>query len=150
MQKILGDVVWKNSFKFSFVRNPWDKVVSHYCYRLQWNKNNIKQDGVSFSDWVRLAYKEQEPVYYDNPIMFSPQVDWLASQNGEIELDFIGRFENMIPDFEKMVNFLKLTAKLPHLNATTRGSYKNYYDRDTEEIIRKCFEKDIAYFGYLF
>ena len=82
--------------------------------------------------------------------MFAPQLEWLVSQNGEIELDFIGRFENIRSDFERLTNILGVNAELPHLNATTTEHYRYYYNDETREIVRKWFAKDIEFFGYEF
>jgi hypothetical protein len=83
---------WNEKFKFAFVRNPWDKVVSHYHYRYRRNEQGIKEDNIDFIQWVKLTYRDKNPKYYNVPKMFAPQMDWITDENGEIIIDFIGRF----------------------------------------------------------
>ena len=66
---------WNTAYKFTVVRNPWDKVVSHYEYRRKKNKTHIASRNISFSDWVKMTYgPEKNTVYYNNPRSFQQQV----------------------------------------------------------------------------
>jgi len=150
LEKKTDLTLWQNSFKFTFVRNPWDKVVSHYHYRLKRNIDNIKSNEISFSDWVNQTYGGQNHSNIKITKMFFPQTEWLINQNGKIELDFIGRFENIQEDFKTLAQKLQIDAELPHLNPTDRGPYRSYYDSTTKHIIRRWFESDIDYFKYTF
>src|SRR5687768_492427 len=88
----LGRRNWERQFSFAFVRNPWDKVASHYRYRVKTNQTDLGTHTIPFDEWVRLAYGEQDAKYYDQPKMFMPQVDWISDEQGEIMVDFVGRF----------------------------------------------------------
>ena len=72
----LGPALWRRKHKFAFVRNPWDKVVSHYHYRVQTNQTGLGDASLSFGDWVRAVYRDRDPRYYDEPRMFVPQWEW--------------------------------------------------------------------------
>ena len=37
----IGPELFAEKFVFAFVRNPWDKVVSHYHYRVRTNQNGF-------------------------------------------------------------------------------------------------------------
>ena len=144
----LGEEVWNKKFSFAFVRNPWDKVVSHFTYRLRTNQTNLEREAVEFQDWVRLAYMEKNNKYYDNPKMFMPQMDWLSDNNSNILVNFIGRFENFESDFAEVCAKLKISSTLPHLKKSTRMHYKEYYNSETAEIVGELFKNDIEYFNY--
>src|SRR5438477_13059262 len=58
----LGEKFWVKKFKFAVVRNPWDKVVSHYHYRVQTNQTVLGANPMGFPEWVRRAYGNQDPV----------------------------------------------------------------------------------------
>lgn len=146
----IGDKRWNKKFKFAFVRNPWDKVVSHYSYRYRRNVNNLKDDNIDFKQWVKLTYKEKNPKYYHNPKMYTPQMDWICNEKGEIIIDFVGRFEKLSEDFQKVCKIIGKNKELPHLRKSSHKHYKEYYDDETKKIIEKIFEKDIKEFGYKF
>jgi len=147
----IGMDAWNQAYKFTVVRNPWDKVVSHYEYRRKKNKTEIASRGVPFSEWVIKTYGEnKDAFYYNNPRSFQAQVEWLKDTNGVISMDYIIRFESINEDFEHVRAVIGLEAELPHLNASTRTGYQTYYDNETREIVARWFREDIAAFNYDF
>jgi chondroitin 4-sulfotransferase 11 len=138
----------ENYFKFAFVRNPWDRAVSSYCYyRDGGNKKSdshlqelLPSDFKSFvaHKWnviPKIARKDQ----------FSHlEVD------GKVELDFIGRFERIEYDYEYVSKKIRLTRKLPHVRISKHKHYTDYYDDKTRDIIAERYARDIEYFGYKF
>ena len=145
----IGQSQWDRRFTFAVVRNPWDKVVSHYHYRVQTNQTGLGAKPVDFQQWVRLAYGEQDPAYYNHPKMFMPQSDWITDQRGKIIVDEVCRFENLNADFGRVCEKLGIrNVTLPHTKSSKRGHYSDYYDDEAAQIVRRCFEKDIDHFGY--
>lgn len=150
LKNYLGTQVFNSKFKFAFVRNPYDRIVSQYHYRLQNNQTNIKDKAISFKDWVRKCYVEQDEEYYNYPAMFQSQVDWLTDRDGKLIVDFIGKFENFEEDFKHVCYKLNIPYKpLPHARKSSRTkNYLNFYDEETLKIVSDKFTKDFAYFGY--
>lgn len=146
----LGAERWEQRFSFAFVRNPWDKVVSHYHYRVKTNQTGLRDKHIEFSEWVRRAYGENDPRYYDKPLMFAPQTDWLVDEKGTIIVGFIGRFERLHDDFAKVCGIIGRRAELPHLKPSERGDYRKLYEPDTTDIVANWFAKDLLNFGYQF
>jgi len=147
----IGTDKWDTAFKFTLVRNPWDKVVSHYEYRRKRNKTGVATRDISFSEWVKKTYgPEKDPLYYNNPKAFQPQVEWLKDDRGNVSIDFIGKFETINEDFDQIKKAIGLEAELPHLNASKRAGYQSYYDDETREIVAQWFREDIEEFGYRF
>jgi len=147
----IGKEQWNMAYTFTLVRNPWDKVVSHYEYRRKKNKTEITSRGIQFSDWVKKTYgEEKDSFYYNNPRSFQPQVEWLKDDEGKISLDYIGRFESINEDFDHIMNAIGLDAELPHLNASSRAAYQSYYNDETRDIVAHWFREDIEAFEYSF
>jgi len=147
----LGQKRWNNIFKFAFVRNPWDKVVSHYHHRVNTNQTRMRDNPIEFGEWVRLTYKDRDPRYYDWPLMFYPQMKWISDSDGNLLVDFIGRFENINIDFQKVCYVIgKGDLKLPHVKKSSHKHYQFYYDRELKDIIADHFSEDIKYFNYEF
>jgi hypothetical protein len=74
----------------------------------------------------------------------------LCNENGEMMVDFIGRFENLADDFAYVCNYLNLQATMPFLNKSQHRSYQSYYNDNTRDLIAEHCQKDIALFGYEF
>jgi hypothetical protein len=149
LREILGPTEFESKFKFGFVRNPWDKVVSEYRFRIWTYQTELTPD-TSFSQWLKSAYVDRDPKYYDWPKMFLPQLEWITNEKGEIAVDFIGRFENLQNDFDIISSTLKIDRQLlRHENRSRESSgYRHYYDHETKAIVEKLFKADIEYFGY--
>ena len=147
----IGQKKWNNAYKFTVVRNPWDKVVSQYKFRIKTNKSKMTEQRISFKDWVTKVFKEKDSFYYGGrPQMYIPQVEWLKNVEGEIDIDNILRFENITEDYKHMAKLLKINQNLPHLNSTQKSDYRGFYDEETKLIINKWFKEDIKQFGYKF
>lgn len=135
---------WNDYFKFTFVRNPWDMLVSLYKY-FQINKTLSlpKDGGPEFKPFLLNRINESSPSVscYSN----------YYSDGDDILLDFIGKFENIQTDFNKICDKIEIPhQKLPHKNATKHKHYTEYYDNETRKIVAKKYAHDIEYFGYKF
>ncbi|MEW6989440.1 sulfotransferase family protein [Colwelliaceae bacterium 6441] len=164
--------LYQQYFKFSFVRNPWERIVSEYNYRRSHGDAIYQQDFKSFlfnsfpqvCDDNYLLAKD----YYRHVI---PQVDFLYDQEGNCLVDFIGRFETLQQDFDKVCKQLALDlTTLPHKNKTAANGflayfkrnffslfnqrqkkhYSHYIDLESREYIAEIYAKDISVFGYHF
>jgi hypothetical protein len=142
---------WREAFTFTVVRNPWDKVVSHYAYRVQTNQTGLGEKPVQFLDWVIEAYGRRNPRYYDKPMMFMPQIDWITDPGGRILVNFVARFEHLQTDFDSICARIGRDATpLPHRKSSQRGAYRDYYDEVTRQIVTDWFRRDIETFNYTY
>jgi hypothetical protein len=146
----LGPRAWQRKFTFTMVRNPWDKVVSHYHYRVRTNQTGLGDRAIPFDQWLQRCYVDHDPRYYDQPRMFMPQRQWLINEEGELLVEFIGRFENIEADFHQICERLGTDAQLGHAKPSSRGSYRDYYDANSEALVREFFAEDLELFGYQF
>jgi hypothetical protein len=133
-------------FKFGFVRNPWDRVVSLYLRR----EGQMMSNQMSFESFVEWIEHASDTCIH--PSRHKYQLDWFRDENGDIGVDFIGRFENLESDFRHVCHRLGADAALPHVrrNATKTRHYTEYYSPQTRETIAAKFAVDIEHFGYEF
>lgn len=161
---------FRTYFKFAFVRNPFDRIVSEYKYSRH----------PAFYDFKTFLFSHfPKPSWTDAYCHIIPQYDFLYDRNGKCLVDFIGKFENIQADFIKICDTLGIHQKLlPHKNKslsffrrdntplqilrTIRGllsrqqkkntysHYTEYYDKESKEFVAKLYKKDIETFGYDF
>jgi hypothetical protein len=162
----------KDYFKFTFVRNPWARCVSHFFYKIQVKGHEAYRDS-DFREFITSA----RPPYSDDDdrrfallhlvdwceyspnlhrIMtelypFENQLDWISDEQGNVLLDFIGRVENFQDDFDTVCDRIGIPRQqLPHVNKTDHRHYTDYYDDETIQIVAEIYARDIEYFGYEF
>lgn len=145
---IVGKEHWDNTFKFTFVRNPWDRLYSLYRFSQRKNKILSEEQGNSFGLWLKLAISNQKGNPYDRS---RTQVEWLKNFDNKIDLDFIGRFENLESDVKKLGQLLDMKIDLPHINQSLPiVHYSEAYDDELEELVREHYNEDINMFNYSF
>ncbi len=135
--------VYHNFFTFAFVRNPWDWQVSLYEYMLGDTKHyqhNLVKWMNNFEEYVNWRVNQNKHL----------QKDFVTSDEGDVIVDFIGRFENVENDFKHVCEVIGIKEELPHLNRSRRGNYKDYYNEKTKNLIYEYHKEDIEFFGYYF
>jgi len=149
---------FNSCFKFTFVRNPFDWVVSNYFYIRRGRKHKYfpQANRLSFPDfcrfWVNQAMYEPRP-YGSNKIMTFKQ--FIHNEKGEKIIDYVGRLETMQKDFDKICDKIHLPHQvLKYLNAgvgrNRKVDYKQYYNAEAKKIIKKAYQEDLDYFDYSF
>jgi len=150
-------------FKFSFVRNPWSRILSEYRYRNYFHH-------LSFRDFV--LNKMPKPGWDDKYRHVMPQYGMLYDQQGKLLVDFVGLFETLQQDFDRVCEHLGITdSLLPHRNPSDKKSrdlkrkirnylYMNgenqrrdvaeFYDDETRAAVAEYYRKDIKTFGFEF
>ena len=148
----------KNYFKFTFVRNPWDRLISYYRWR-KWGKDDcFSSKNKKFKDWVNDVVNlnldeltNTEGRLSNGPVRAIDQQYNSLKDGGTLCVDFIGKFENLQEDFDFICDKIKIPQqKLPHKNKSKHNHYIEYYDDETRSIVAEKYAKDIEYFGYEF
>ena len=135
-------------FTFSFVRNPWDRVVSLYHYLQRTSSTSEIQSLSSFGEFI--AAVEQRQPFIEAMHSFRSQQSLLTNLDGSRIVKFVGRFETLADDFQTVCRKLNVPCRLPHVNQTRHAHYSDYYDEWSRQVIADRFAEDIAAFGYQF
>lgn len=173
---------WDGYFKFAFVRNPWDRLVSWYSMigepdvagahpvrvdrtqKRRLRRARMKQSGdrlllwryvvdnsSTFEEFIKNCTGEIEVkpgVFYS---FAYNQLDYVSDGDGNVLVDFIGRFESFRTDLLEVSNRLGIDLKsVPHDNRSPHRHYSSYYTPETRMIVGERFKRDIEYFGYEF
>lgn len=141
--------LYRPDFTFSFVRNPFERLVSAYFY--------LSQDPPSSTDkrfYVRYLKKIPDFASFvkilgncrqiRNYIHFRPQVFYL-----DAPVDFLGKTENINRDFGLLCSKLDMKkVDLKRINRSNHNHYKSYYDEKSTEIVLNVYKEDFETFGY--
>lgn len=118
---------WKTYFIFTFVRNPYDKIVSgwNYC-----NKYKI-----NFQNYININFNAND---YDYWHVFMSQTRHVIGPNGKNRADFIGYYENLEQHLKIILHKIGFEEIVHHpylKNEKKHANYKEYYINET--IIKK-------------
>lgn len=133
-------------FRFAFVRNPWDRVVSCYFSRV------VPQEDKRFSECFGKSF-DYFVDFISNQDLFTadPHIRLQIALIPINDIDFIGRYENFENDLQFVLNMIGIeTSQIPCVNATPRKHYSKYYTEKTKRAIAKAYKRDIREFGYAF
>lgn len=143
-EQIYSKAMVNSYFKFAFVRNPWDLMVSYYHY-IKSRKNHHR------SRHVNQLKSFKSYLHYEIDRGKVSQSKFICDQHDNMLVDFVGQFENLTEDFLKICTSVGLAGvRLEHKNKSARGHYQEYYDLETRELVARHWERDIDLFKYSF
>ena len=156
LRNFYGPEIWNSYFKFAFIANPFDRFISAYIQR-----GKMIYGFRSLLHFIRGGYCNPEKplrsihgTAHGSPParMTQPCLNWLSDKKGEpLDIDFIGRKENLIEDFQVVQSKLGINVELPTKNKTkNKKPYQDYYCKESLRWTTKRMQKDLDHFGYKF
>lgn len=137
---------WRNYFKFSFVRNPWERVASDYYWRRRMTSGDF-----DFRDYL---YRLRDSDCRGGILHPGGASNWeMIADDGKIAVDYVGRYEQIQEDFRAICSKLGVPNEIPLVTKkmnTDRPDYGGLYGTDEKELVQKMFAPEIEYFGYAF
>jgi Sulfotransferase family len=155
---------YRDYFRFAFVRNPWDRLVSCYKDKINFGPGHVynhyknpflkyldeqglfKQD-MSFEDFVKVVSQIPDE---DAEGHIRSQHKYLEDERGDNLVEFVGKFENLHRDMDYLINRLGVNLATPHLRKTPHKPYWEYYNNNTIQLVQERYKEDIRRFKYCF
>ena len=157
-------------WKFTVVRNPWDRLISCYAQKVV-NKdsngnlvNNIHNiDGVAkpllkeygtvfnknmqFSDFVDFVFSTSDE---ESNKHFRSQHTFVTEPSGKLLVDYVGHFEDLTNEFRyiKKKCAFPQHIEIPHLLKSQRKDNTIYYSDAAYEKVITRYARDFSLFGY--
>lgn len=145
---------WDSYFKFGFIRNPWDRMMSSYRYLVEHIEDRVNPHPRNLQIYENYRHRPIKDFILERAK--DPTVQYLCDKDKNLMVDFVGKYENLQEDMEKIIKMFVPQIKdcqwsLPHKNATKKTKhYHEFYDRDSREKVRSVSEKTIELGNYEF
>lgn len=134
----LGVKKWNSYYKFVFVRNPWDRVVSHFFFYRDVQKILPREN--TFLQYIRG--QTEAPIVSQQYEFFEDNIN---------NFNFIGRFETLQKDYEQICKQIDAPYKtLGHYLNSKHRHYSYYYTKELQWLVEDLYREDIEIFGYKF
>jgi hypothetical protein len=151
-KEMLPADVFDRLFKFAFVRNPWDLQVSSY-HHIRRERPHLITHIDSFEGFLRWKFDPARAPQYHADMSIELQSDYLVDLHGQRIVDFVGRYEVLVEDFEEACR--RIGIRCPELRHSRRAvdrrkDYRGYFNDATAELVAEHYRQDIEAFGYVF
>ncbi len=144
-QHLMSAELFDSYFKFAFVRNPWERLVSEYEFLLR-TPTHGRHVRVSRMKHFREYIEMQIP----RPDAY--QINMLTGLNGEIVADFIGKFEQLAEDWQVVCENIGIPYQpLPHRKKSGRSTdFRVRYTPADVDLVAQHWQREIDQFDYSF
>ena len=140
LKAILPETIYSNFYKFTIVRNPYDRLVSEYCFG-KYIYNTFKAPNYNWPVFAKLV-----------ECLELPQLKRIVNFDAHLEpqYTFVNEDINDIFYFEKIQEcFDKLKTKNIHiLKSNNRKPYQEYYTKELQDKVYAFYLEDFIKFGY--
>ncbi|WP_202593874.1 sulfotransferase family 2 domain-containing protein [Desulfohalovibrio reitneri] len=147
---------FRKFFKFTVVRNPWDRLVSAFLFLKRGGMNEddrrwAERHIARFNDFPAFVSGWLSPENARTYHHFRPQFDYLTLDGQNLSVGYVARLETLGKDFGVISDKLGLRARLDRKNVNrAKRPYREYYDEPSKRIVADVYAKDVEAFGYEF
>lgn len=144
-KSVIGEKIFKSYFKFAVVRNPYDRLVSHFSWVSGFKKRTetLKKD-----DFINFVDRVVQNELYKSEQHLIPQHRYILI-DGRVAVDKILHYENLDSEFKSLCDELRIDANLEkRMVSKQRGKYGEYYTNQTKKKVYDVYQKDFSLFGY--
>lgn len=161
-QDKLNEDKFKEFFKFTFIRNPFDFMVSTYFYGKIYtnhfmhddiiNHNMDMQKFIPYYFEVRQQHQDEKirPLGSNKVVTFK---DWLLDDSGNEIVDFVGKIENYDLDMKiisEKIGIESYRVPVVNVNPNRSKNYREYYNETSRKMIEKHFDWELDKYKYTF
>jgi len=154
-KRIFGPVTYKKYFKFTFVRNPYSRICSAFTFLKnggygerdrEWASKNMS-DYSTVNEFITNWLNEQSLWSYDH---FRPQYSYVCDISDQPEVDFIGKFESIDSDFDRVCDIIGVQNRLAVRNKGVKdhSEWDNSLTAHSKQRISELYRKDFEIFNY--
>lgn len=140
-KNLMTPQLFDSYFKFAFVRNPYTRLISEYEFIRR------RPDHGRHKTVIKMTFDQY--IKYQSKRFDAHQINMLADKGGNLQMDFIGRFENLHEDWAFVCDKLQImNAELSHRKKASKVNYKDYFNPESIELVAKLWKKDLQTFNY--
>ncbi len=143
---------WSSYFKFTFVRNPWDRAYSDYLWIMEDRKvqGSFKQYITKSGAFKKVLSDKSDKSYRGDHLL--PQLTYLNT-SGQSDFDFVGRFEdfdNEISAINKALGVERSFDIHEKRSINKLEHYSLFYNLRKRKLVEKYYTEDIEQLNYKF
>lgn len=165
IRELIGEEAWESYFKFTVIRNPFDKMISAFFFKYNTDRRySLRQKAAAL---IKQQMGRGAPI---GKIVDGTEIErfraWVGTGGGAVHdrdkylidgeecVDYFIRFEELHEGVRNVCERLSIpfdASRIPEFKKGVRHhriDIRDYYDRETERIVRERYGWEIDRFGY--
>jgi hypothetical protein len=152
---LADDAAFDAYFKFTVVRNPWDRLVSALAWTGQKWARGESLTQLEFEQQIQQAYElfnvaRSASGSVQLPQFLYPQCLYVYDAQRRPLVDFVARYENLEADWRAICQKLGVDTPLPQRMRSHHKVYRDYYSPRTRDLVAQMYAADAESFDYDF
>lgn len=144
--------MWENSFSFCVIRNPFERLVSHWKYHISAKDSNLlnylgveNRENLTFSQYFDIIEK------FDTRVNnWKPMYEYITHNISKKKIDSIIKFEDLQSQWNNLHISKIFGSNLPHIKKSDHLHYSEYYTPELIDRVSDFYKKDLEEFEYVF
>ena len=150
IKKEVGEKIWKTYFKFAFIRDPYERIISIFSFRKKRYFKSLEENGNTKLLNEIYNSKPFTKMFYHGRIQNffrRTQSHWIYDENDNLMIDFVGSMNNLHNDLKyifKKVGLPEYNEKEVINKSREIKDYRQYYDKSLNSIVNNDFKRDLS------